>query len=136
MLVLQERRKFGPLGWNIKYDFSSGDLDCALQTLRMFLFPSAMAESEGSAGVDISSVAAEAKEASIPWVALKYVTGEVKRGICVTENNKARYRIFYLLSTISNHFKLPPLADQLWWSSDRRQRPSAALVHTGQVLQP
>ena len=77
--MAQERRKFGPLGWNIKYDFSSGDLDCVLQTLRMFLFPIALAESEEAA------VSATAAEASIPWVALKYVTGEVRKGLSVTD---------------------------------------------------
>ena len=35
-LVL-ERRKFGSLGWNTKYDFSDGDFLCARQTLSMFL---------------------------------------------------------------------------------------------------
>ena len=42
-LVL-ERRKYNPLGWNTKYDFSDGDFLCARQTLSMFLmtqvFPS------------------------------------------------------------------------------------------------
>ncbi len=35
-LVL-ERRKYGSLGWNTKYDFSDGDWLCARQTLSMFL---------------------------------------------------------------------------------------------------
>ena len=52
--VIQERRKFGPLGWNVKYDFNNSDLDCALQTLRMFL----------------------QEQPEIPWPALLYVTGK------------------------------------------------------------
>jgi hypothetical protein len=35
-LVL-ERRKYGSLGWNTKYDFSDGDWLCARHTLSMFL---------------------------------------------------------------------------------------------------
>ncbi len=52
-IVIQERRKFGPLGWNVKYDFNNSDLECAMCTLHMFL----------------------EEQADIPWPALLYVTG-------------------------------------------------------------
>ena len=32
--VLLERRKFGAVGWNIKYAFSDGDLGCSLEVVR------------------------------------------------------------------------------------------------------
>ena len=51
--MIQERRKFGPLGWNVKYDFNNSDLECALATLNMFL----------------------EEQPDIPWPALLYVTG-------------------------------------------------------------
>ena len=32
--VIQDRRKFGPLGWNIRYDFTDGDLMVSLAQMQ------------------------------------------------------------------------------------------------------
>ena len=62
--VVQERRKFGPLGWNIRYDFGSTDFEVAMETLRMFLD----------------------EQPEIPWEALLYVTGHINYGGRVTDD--------------------------------------------------
>lgn len=33
--VIQDRRKFGPLGWNIRYDFTDGDLSVSLAQMQV-----------------------------------------------------------------------------------------------------
>eukprot|EP00891_Asterochloris_glomerata_P001497 jgi/Astpho2/1497/e_gw1.00026.129.1_t len=63
--VLLERRKFGAVGWNIKYDVSDGDLGCSLETVR-----GQLAETE-----------------AVPWQALQYISGEIVYGGRVTDNN-------------------------------------------------
>lgn len=52
--VIQERKKFGPLGWNIVYEFNDSDRDFAFNTLKMFC-----------------------AEGTIPWDALEYLTGTI-----------------------------------------------------------
>jgi dynein heavy chain len=42
--VVQERRRFGPLGWNETYNFTDADLSISISQLRMFLDEGAPAE--------------------------------------------------------------------------------------------
>ncbi len=60
--IIQERKKFGSLGWNIKYEFSDPDRESALLNFQMFC-----------------------KEGYIPWDALIYITGEITYGGRVTD---------------------------------------------------
>ncbi|XP_022919976.1 dynein axonemal heavy chain 6 [Onthophagus taurus] len=77
--VIQERKKFGPLGWNIVYEFNDSDRDFAFNTLKMYC-----------------------ATPPIPWDALIYITGEITYGGRVTDNWDLR-----CLKTILSGFFAP-----------------------------
>ena len=62
--VIQERRKFGPIGWNVMYEFSDSDFATSVKTLRMLLD----------------------EQEDVPWPALQYLTAEVNYGGRVTDD--------------------------------------------------
>lgn len=66
--VVQERRKFGALGWNIQYEFSAGDLECSLSTLRNL--------------INVSDTG----EMHVQWQALRYMVGDINYGGRVTDD--------------------------------------------------
>ena len=58
--VVQERRKYDKLGWNILYDFNESDFNVCLDILNTYL-----------------TKAVQIKDERIPWNSLKYLIGEV-----------------------------------------------------------
>lgn len=62
--LIQERRKFGPLGWNIRYEFNDSDLE----TSNMMFFN--LLENDGD----------------VPWDTLQFVCGEIIYGGRVTDD--------------------------------------------------
>lgn len=63
--IVLERRKFGPLGWNIEYDFSDSDRECGLKVLETFCDREIYDQ--------------------IPWDSVEYINGEVTWGGRVTD---------------------------------------------------
>lgn len=97
--VVQDRRKFGALGWNTPYEFATGDLDCCRTQLRYFLN--------------------EYEE--IPWSVLQYLESEINYGGRVTDDKDRR-----LLKTIVETFTNPLVLDKkhkftdsgIYWAPD------------------
>ncbi|KAM9193992.1 dynein axonemal heavy chain 10 [Dugong dugon] len=61
--VVQERRKFGKIGWNVYYDFNDSDFQVCMEILNTYL-----------------TKAFQQNDPRIPWASLKYLIGEVMYG--------------------------------------------------------
>ncbi|XP_009082982.1 PREDICTED: dynein heavy chain 10, axonemal, partial [Acanthisitta chloris] len=61
--VVQERRKFGKVGWNVPYDFNESDFQVCMEILNTYL-----------------TKAFQQNDGRIPWSSLKYLIGEVMYG--------------------------------------------------------
>ncbi|XP_070598423.1 dynein axonemal heavy chain 6 isoform X2 [Erythrolamprus reginae] len=100
--IIQERKKFGPLGWNICYEFNDSDRECALLNLNLYC-----------------------QEGKIPWDALTYITGEITYGGRVTDAWDQRclrtiLKRFFSPTTLEEEYKysesgiyFSPVADSL-----------------------
>jgi dynein heavy chain len=88
---MQERRKFGPLGWNIRYEFNDSDLETSITMLKMFLD----------------------EQEQIPWDALIYVTGHINYGGRVTDD----WDRVCLLTTLKIFYSTDILEDTYKFSS-------------------
>ncbi|MCQ2815655.1 MAG: hypothetical protein MJ252_00165 [archaeon] len=75
--VMQDRKKYGKIGWNVIYDFMESDFIISKRLLAMYL---------NKIGPDDA----------IPWASLKYLIGEAMYGGRVTDDYDRRIMMTYL----------------------------------------
>jgi len=100
--LMLERKKFGPLGYNMKYPFSAGDLRDSAQVLYNYL--------EGSSAV------------KIPWDDLRYIFGDIMYGGHVVDDWDrimcSKYLLYFMRDELLDEIEMIPYADgKLSWPS-------------------
>ena len=77
--VVQERRKYGKIGWNVNYDFNESDFVISRKLLSLYL-----------------AKAFEDGDENLPWDSLKYLIGDAMYGGRVSDNMDRRVLVTYL----------------------------------------
>ena len=77
--IVQDRKKYGKIGWNVSYDFNESDFRISKRLLSMYL-----------------TKAHKEKDENIPWNSLKYLIGEAMYGGRVTDDYDRRVMGTYL----------------------------------------
>merc|ERR1712166_763773 len=103
--VVQERRQFGPLGWNIPYEFNDSDLEISVRQLRSFLEEA----SENTLNSNSNSNSSNALE--VPFKKLRYVIGQCNYGGRVTDDKDRRLigtilEIYFQQNVLNDRAKL------------------------------
>jgi dynein heavy chain len=88
--TVQERRKFGPLGWSVPYEFNDGDLNATIMFLEKHL-----------------------ESTTLSWTTLQYMAGEVQYGGRITDNIDRRLFMAYTeawlnANTLASTFNFSP----------------------------
>jgi len=87
--IIQERKKFGPVGWNIKYEFNDSDLETSFEMVKMYL-------DESPSGV--------------PWETVNYMLSEISYGGRVTDDKDRRLiasilKMYYNEGVLNDDYK-------------------------------
>jgi dynein heavy chain len=93
--LIRERRRFGPVGWNIPYDFNESDFKISVKQLKYVL-------NDNSSN-------------SIPFKALIYLTSECYYGGKVTENMDRRL----LTTLLAGFYNESAIKDEYFFSEQR-----------------
>ena len=88
--IVQERRKFGPIGWSIPYEFNQGDLSASVQFLQNHV-----TEMESKKTKDIT------------WSTVRYMVAEIQYGGRITDDWDR-----VLMSTYAERFFRSPIFDE------------------------
>ncbi|XP_066582837.1 dynein axonemal heavy chain 10 [Prorops nasuta] len=81
--VLQERKKYGKVGWNVSYDFNESDFSVCSNILETYLKKALQQQQQESAWI-------------IPWKSIKYLIGEVMYGGRVVDFYDRRVSRIYM----------------------------------------
>ncbi|CAK0841283.1 unnamed protein product [Prorocentrum cordatum] len=83
--VILERRKFGPIGWNIPYEWMDSDFQVSREQVRMYLV----------------------SQSDVPWITLRYIIADVNYGGRVTDDKDVR-----LMSALLKQYFVEDMFDQ------------------------
>ncbi|VDD77178.1 unnamed protein product [Mesocestoides corti] len=111
--LVQERRQFGPIGWNIQYGFNESDLHISARQLQNFINEYEQASGQLLPTIIIITLLLLLVSKCVPFEAINYLTGECNYGGRVTDERDRRclmtiLRDFYCPALVAeNKYKLP-----------------------------
>jgi len=108
--VVQERRKFGSLGWNIPYEFNQSDLEASATYMKAHM------------------VDAEMRKAEVSWGAIQYMTCEIQYGGRITDGFDRR-----LFNTYGERWQCPRVFEPEFEFGDGDKAKGYTVMRYGEI---